>query len=420
MSPVKRVVAWSAAWLALAAIAWFRLDGLARGTIWAEDGRDFLGGALRGNSVFEPYEGYAHVVPRILAELTVRFAAVADFAVAIAALTVLVAAGIGLLVFGLTAGLGLSRGARAGLALLTVLAPALTTEVSGNAANLHWMFLWLAPWLLLARPTTWVRAVLLGGVAFLAAATEIQLLLFLPLLLVDVRDRRRWPLAAGALLGAAVQMSAFLIDQRTSQDGHPSIMSAMHGYALQVGGGAWMTPITPLTSAVADHGWWVAYALLVPFVLTCVWLLLTNADLRVLVMALVIGSVVIWTAGFMMNLGRMAEFAAATPEQIRTIGPLRHAVVPSMFLLAVAVLAADRVRRGVGVAIVATLIVVATWSTDGRGASHRSAGPSWADAVAGARVTCEQTTAASVTIHTAPAGPLWVLPIDCRRLLSDD
>lgn len=38
----------------------------------------------------------------------------------------------------LTAHLGLTRWARTGLALLTVLAPALITEVSGNAANLHW------------------------------------------------------------------------------------------------------------------------------------------------------------------------------------------------------------------------------------------------------------------------------------------
>lgn len=420
MSSAQRVASWGAAGVVLAAVAWLRLDALTRGTIWAEDGRDFLAGALRGESVFTPYEGYAHVVPRMLAELTVQLVPVPDYAIAMTALTVIVAAGIGLLVFGVTAGLGISRGARAGLAAMTVLAPALTTEVSGNAANLHWMFLWLAPWLLLARPTTWVRAVLLGVVAFLAAATEIQLFLFIPLLLVDVRNRLRWPLATGALLGAIVQIIAFLNDDRTRQADHPSVLSAMHGYALQVGGGGWVTPLSPLTSAIADHGWWIAYALLLPFALAAVWLLVTSPDLRVLVVALVIGSVVIWTAGFMLNLGSSAEFAAATPEQIRTIGSLRHAVVPSMFLLAIAVLAADRVRRVAGVVIVATLVLVAGLSLDGRGHSHRSAGPSWAAAVAEARTTCESTGVTSIAIQTAPDVSHWVLPVGCRRLLSGD
>lgn len=420
MSSARRVATWSAAGVVLAAAAWLRLDPLTRGTIWAEDGRNFLAGALRGESVFTPYEGYAHVVPRMLAELTVQLVAVPDYAVAMTALTVIVAAGIGLLVFGVTASLGISRGARAGLAAMTVLAPALTTEVSGNAANLHWMFLWLGPWLMLARPTTWVRSVLLGVVAFLAAATEIQLLLFIPLLMVNFRDRLRWPLAAGAILGAMVQVIAFLIDERTRQTDHPSVLSAMHGYALQVGGGGWMTPLAPLTSAVADHGWWIAYALLVPFALAAVWLLVTSPDLRIVVVALVIGSVVLWTAGFMLNLGSSAEFGAATPEQIRTIGSLRHAVVPSMFLLAIAVLAADRVRRVVGVLIVATLIVVAGLSFDGRGHSLRSVGPSWADAVAEARTTCERTEVTSIAIQTAPNAPHWVLPVSCRRLLSGD
>lgn len=420
MSSAQRVAAWGASGVVLAAVAWLRLDVLTRGTIWAEDGRNFLAGALRGESVFTPYEGYAHVVPRMLAELTVQLVPAPDYAVAMTALTVIVAAGIGLLVFGVTAGLGMSRGARAGLAALTVLAPALTTEVSGNAANLHWMFLWLGPWLMLARPRSWVGSAGLGVVAFLAVATEIQLLLFIPLLLVNVRDRLRWPLAAGAILGALVQVTAFLNDDRTSQADHPSVLSAMHGYALQVGGGGWMTPLTPLTSAVADHGWWVAYALLVPFVLAAVWLLVTSPDLRVVVVALIIGSAVIWTAGFMLNLGNTAEFAAATPEQIRMTGSLRHAVVPSMFLLAIAVLAADRARRLAGAVIVATLIVVAGLSLDGRGHSHRSAGPSWADAVAEARTTCERTKVTSISIQTAPNVPVWILPVSCRRLLSGD
>ena len=35
-----------------------------------------------------------------------------------------------------------------------MLLPLLPNEVLGNEANLHWIFLWLAPWLLLANPRT--------------------------------------------------------------------------------------------------------------------------------------------------------------------------------------------------------------------------------------------------------------------------
>lgn len=415
----------------MAAIAWLRLDALTRGTIWAEDGLIFLTGALHGTSVFAPYEGYTHVVPRILAELTVMFVPVADYAIAMTVLTMIVTAGIGLLVFGVTADLGITRGARVGLALITVLAPALISEVSGNAANLHWLILWLAPWLLLARPRTWLRSVLLGLVAFLAATSEIQMMVFLPLLLVDSRNRRRWPLAAGAVLGLLIQITAFLTNARESPTDRPSILSALHGYALQVAGGSWLTPIRPLTEEVFQHGWWLAYALLIPFVLAAVGLFVTSPRLRIIVSALVVGSVVSWTAGYLMSVGSWGNYAGRTPDQIRMIGPLRHAVVPSMFLLAIAVLAADQlltrtgagtvrnVRRGAGAVIAATLIVTAAWSADGRGESHRSAGPEWRVTVGEARTTCERTGATSNAIQTAPNVPRWVLAVDCRRLLSD-
>lgn len=426
-----RAGVWGAAGVLLTVIAWLRLDALTRGTIWAEDGLNFLSGALRGDSIFTPYEGYTHVVPRILADLTVLLVPVPDYAIAMTALTVGVAAGIALLVFGVTAHLQISRGARAGLALITVLAPALISEVSGNAANLHWLFLWLAPWLLLARPSTWVRAGLLGLVAFLAATTEIQMVVFLPLLLVDIRDRRRWPIAAGAVLGAAVQAAAFLSSSRISPTDHPSVLSAARGYAFQVAGGAWLTPISPLTEKIFEHGWWLAYALLAPFVIAAVALLVTTSRLRVLVIALAAGSVACWSAGYLLNVGSWGNFVGQDPDRIRLIGTLRHSVVPSMYLLAIAVLGADRllassgagratpVWRALGGVLALTLIVTTALSADGRGDSQRSAGPSWRDGVAAARVECRQTDVSEIAIQNAPVLPRWVLTVSCERLLSD-
>jgi hypothetical protein len=406
----------------MAVVAWLRLDGNTRGTLWAEDGYEFITDALHGASVFTPYDGYLHVVPRMIADLVVLCVPVPQYAVAMTAASMLVAAAIGLLVFGVTAHLGLSRWARAGLALLAVLAPALITEVSGNAANLHWLFLWLSPWLFLARPATRSRAVMLGLVALLATTTEIQTVLFLPLLLVGARDRLRWPLAVGALTGATAQLTVLLLTGREGTPGHPGLESTVNGYPLQVAGGAWTTPVTSVIRGTAEHGWFVAYGLLVPFVLAAGVIVLRAPHLRTLVGALLGGSFVVWAAGFQLNYPADADVLAL-------IGSLRHAVVPSMFLLALAVIAADQLvasagprawaPRAVGGLLAACVAAACVLSADGRGDSLRSNGPGWAPAVAEARSVCLAEGATSVDITIAPGGDRWTFAFSCRRLTDD-
>lgn len=62
---------------------------------------------------------------------------------------------------------------RAMLAVIPILLPVGPQEVLGNAANLHWYLLWLAPWLLLHKPATVPGRAFLFSAALLAATSEI-------------------------------------------------------------------------------------------------------------------------------------------------------------------------------------------------------------------------------------------------------
>lgn len=403
--------------LLLAAIAWFRLDGVTRGTLWAEDGAEFLVGALDGRWVFAPYQGYAHVVPRAVAQLVVWCVPAPQYAVAFTAAAVVISAAVGLLVFGLTAHLGLSPVARGVLASITVAAPALVTEVAGNLANLHWIFLWLAPWLFLARPTSTTRSALLGVVAFVAATTEIQVLVFAPLLLVASGDRRRRPLIAGALIGCSVQLGTFLTIGRDSPPGRPGLGTTIDGFVLQAAGGMWTSNVAPIARTVPDHGWAAVYLLLVPVAGALTAVFLVAPHLRVASAALAMGAAIVWAAGFQANYG--------AADQQMLVSSLRHAVVPSMFLLAVMVMAADCLLarrgtgawllRGVGATIAAAVVIAGVLSIDGRGDSLRRDGPAWRATLAHVQDVCDRRQRSTVDVVFAPGGPAWTVPVPCGR-----
>ena len=123
--------------------------------------------------------------------------------------------------------------ARVALGLATALLPALPIEVLGNAANVHWAFLWLAPWLLLAAPRSDREGIGFGVVGLVAALTEIQVAWFLPLALHRWSDRRRWWIRGGVLAGLAAEGVATLVAPRSDQlDGGSTVASVAEGYVV--------------------------------------------------------------------------------------------------------------------------------------------------------------------------------------------
>lgn len=210
-------------WLAPTAVlagasvtAWLRLTAVTRGTIWAEDGK-YLNDALvrRGlGDLLRPNGGYLQLVPRVVAALVLALAPVTQFALALTAAACLTAGVCAAVVYVCSSAVTSSTLARAGFASVTVLAPMLPVEVLGNMANIHWFFLWAAPWLLLYSPRTRAGAAALGAFALVGALSEIQVLVALPLVLVDRRNRLKWVVAGGLALGGAAQVATTLLNPR--------------------------------------------------------------------------------------------------------------------------------------------------------------------------------------------------------------
>ncbi|MDM4763652.1 hypothetical protein QT381_11595 [Galbitalea sp. SE-J8] len=437
--------AWAVVLLAVAAsaVAFLRLDPLARDTVWAEDGRYFLGGALDGAGALEPYQGYLQFVPRVLAGLITSLVPIDGWAIALTVASSLVAGAVAAAVLVVTRSLPFACGTRIALAALTVLTPGVATEVLGNVANAHWLLLWLAPWLLLFRPRSWAGSATAAALALVATLTEIQIVVFAPLLLVHARERRHWPIIGATVLGLGAQFATTLLAPRAiAGGGRPGILSIALGYALHVGGSAWHAPGEDLIRLVAERGWWVALLPLVPFAIAVAVLVVRSRSTRWLALALATASVMLFSAGFELNAGPDLDYAALPANVLAEAHALRYGVVPAMLLLAVLLIAADRglafARRGAdaggtgprarrtaarlvagagfAIVVVGVLTAVAT-SVGATDSLRKSAGPSWSASLVSARAACADG-AASVDVQTAPDKPEWRIALDCALLIS--
>ncbi len=68
------------------------------------------------------------------------------------------------------------------LAAVPVVLPLAPVEISGNVANLHWYAMALVPWLFSYRARTWWGSGVVALLTLAATLTELQTVLFLPLL----------------------------------------------------------------------------------------------------------------------------------------------------------------------------------------------------------------------------------------------
>ncbi|PWK83300.1 hypothetical protein C8D88_111185 [Lentzea atacamensis] len=198
----------SVAFLLLIPPGWARLDHL-----WAEDGARFMVDAVRspapGNLV-EPYGGYLHTLPRLVAEvvalLPIEWTA-AGFAIAAAMLRALVA----LITFAASGAYLRSGPLRFALAALVIVLPAGNSETLNNMSNLHWFLLYGAFWALLWRNAPRVPVALF---VFLAAVSSPLVYILAPIALVRLfLPRKEVPIAF--LVGLAVQAVAMLFATRT-------------------------------------------------------------------------------------------------------------------------------------------------------------------------------------------------------------
>lgn len=363
--------------------AWVRLGPVARGTAWAEDAGLFfrehlaLGAAA---SVVEPYAGYLHVVPRLVVD--VGFALpIAWYALTVTTLCCVLTGAACAGVFVLAADAVPSAALRVVVAAVPVLLPTAPWEVLGNAANLHTTALLLAPWVFAHRVRTRTGAVALALVAVLVLTTEVQALLFLPLLLLawsPVRDRseapgpsarsphaappasgsspparihraralRALPVTVAALGAGAAQVVTALTTERESPRGDPSLRDVVSGYLLQTVGGLWRADVSTVGHAVVASGWWVVAvpaAVLVAIVTTSVVVGLRERRRRAAVTALALatGSVVVWTAALLANASANGRWSRSDPGALLDATPSRYAAAAGMLLSAALVVSAS-------------------------------------------------------------------------------
>lgn len=409
----------------LAVAARQRLSPIDRATVWAEDGRVFLHeryalGPI--GSLFHAYQGYLQLVPRVLTDLATWLSPLDHYATTV---TALVSAASGLvagLVFWCSRDVVSSVWARLALASITVLVPALPIEVLGNLANFHWLLLWLTPWLLLFRPRAWWQSSAVAVILLASALSEIQVALFLPLVLFSLRRPKSWPVSAALVVGVVAQLVTTLTHARTRPERMPlTTLDVVRGYLESV--------VLPLANpsarwigaSVTELGWGIGLVALVPFVLAVILLAVRSRGLDVVAVAAVVaGATVPWIAGALVNADHFVQFDHFTPAEELAGRILRYGVVPGMFLLALLVLAADRllgssrrVAGGVGAAVLVLVVAgqLAHFRVD---VSRRDDGPLWTKGFDAATSECEAG-AGTASVRTAPH---WDAELPCAVILG--
>jgi hypothetical protein len=415
-----RAALWSAAFVVLTALEWLRMPGSVRDTLYAEDGRNFVSDWLTRPSwslPFQPYVGYLHVVPRLGAWIATRFPP-GSWAVLANLFACAVVAGVCLLTFGVCGAVVRTWPARVALGLLPLLVPITRLEAVGSIANLHWYALYLTPWLLLARPRSRAAAVGLAVAAALGAASEPQVLLYLPLVIWVFVRRRSWVVAAGWAAGLVGQAIAVLTAPVIrSSDLHDAGSSAL-GFTLNAVATT-VLPRSPRWVPLLERTGWTF-----PILATVVLLAAAGAAfrwggpaVREAVVVVVAGSVACWCAAWFLN-DHQAFLYADMPMPGQTSIPLlRWGTGAALLITAVVPLLADalaghgRVPRRIGTAMVVVLLLgMAVWFDR---ADMLRGDLQWPATLDQARQECAAPGApAVVEIPENPGG--WTMRVGCR------
>jgi hypothetical protein len=309
--------------------------------------------------------------------------------------------------------------ARVFIASLTVLAPLAPREVLGNLANLHSLMFWMLFWMLLYRPKTTRGSWALGVVALLGGLTEIQGLVLLPLLFFALRDRGRWPLRGGFLLGVGAQLLVTVLWPRSfSGQTAVGVPSLVYGYLINSVVPLWVHQ-SAVGKVVATGGFLVCLLLLVPFAVAGTYVIVRGTKVqRVTASSLTVLSVVIYVGSVVRNPSPFYDYATSSPTELLSVWLTRYGVVPSMMLAALVPLALAvwlRRNRTRGTTVVAAVILVAIsaavlvqFSPD---FTRRSFGPQWRPQIVASATECATLPDRSLIAIKETIG--WVVRVPC-------
>lgn len=369
--------------------------------------------------LWHPYDGYLHLVPRILVDAAVAVAPIDLYAITVNALSCCVLGAVCGLVFLLSGPFLRHWPLQVVLALVPALLPAATIEIAGNTANLHWFLLFLAPWVFAYPTRSWWTAAALAIAAGFVTATEIQAALFLPLLLLQLRNRRAIPVVVIAVAGIAAQVLVTLTHPRDKPGGITSIIDVIAGYLAQPVGVSWNSSAPAVGSAIQGVGWWVVVVpgaillgVIVGAILRAPWLQ------KWMLAAIVVGSVAVWSGALLLNRTDRTNWTTYTSKDWAEVNTFRYAAAASMFLLAAIVVAADVliargpvVLRVIGSVLVVLVVLTGVLNADTP--ARRENGPIWSRQVHNVQQVCAADPARSMQISASPALPAWRANVPC-------
>jgi hypothetical protein len=423
-------------------------------SIWAEDGAVWIPDAMsRGlvDALTTTYNGYLQTSSRLVAE-PVALLPVGWFAPVMAICGAAIVTGCAFLVWRAAAGHIENPHLRAALAAMVVLLPVVGTETLDNVTNSIWFVLFAAFWVLLGRPTTFVRAAAAAGFIFFAALSNAAIVVFAPLWalrLIAIRDRRDAIIVAAFALGVAIQLAYSLGAPVQGEGGtHLSpILAALDAphwdwslvpaYAQRVIGGAfagqringflWENLGTELEVSLG--------AALLAFV--------AFSAARVSRTRVVVPLMVTASLGLFLVIGYRRWFpngeAFTWPHGSSNTKQAHYMVTPTLLLLSALFVQLDPRPRlaspgawnKLRVGTVLVVLVVALFSFEVGDSAIRGA-PTWSEALDGARSRCAVTHAKRVQVPIAPSFLLSFLasasthstassfeaPIPCSKLVS--
>lgn len=397
-------------------------------SVWAEDGKNFLTDALNRtpfDAVTTPFNGYFHLLPRLLAEVAAAFP-VGWAAAVMSTSAALVAALLAVLVY-LAAGAHLTGP----IPRLLVAAPLVVAPVGqgglggtggsviNNLATVQFPLLYAVFWVLLWVPASRTGRFLAVTVVLVTALSSPLAVVFVPLAALRLyarRDPTGWWLLGGLGVGALVQFGGLALGLTTrSQIGHTRLDPVWIGLEY----GRWLTP----NAVLGEH--WFAVTAGHPrrrlALVAAAWLIVAAVA--------VAARLGLTRPRWPLALTAVAASAAMLAVQLATLGSRadRYLYVPGLLLI-VALVAALNPPNGRGCAGAAALakanwpvaalggllivVCAGNWQVD----NHRTRARPWDDVVAGARAECAATGSADVTAYTHSRNRFWTVVFPCRRL----